>query len=108
MTIATSPEPVLLATDADGVVRVAGSRVTLDTLVAAFQTGDSAEEIHEQYPTVELGDIYAVLAYYLRHTGDVDAYLDGREQAGASVRATNDARFPAEGIRARLLARHGS
>jgi len=66
-------------TDADGVVRVGGSRVTLDTLVAVFHTGDSPEEIHEQYPTVDLADIYAVLTYYLRHTREVDAYLDARD-----------------------------
>ena len=105
MTIAASPEPVPLATDADGVVRVGGSRVTLDTLVAAFLTGDSPEEIHEQYPTVDLADIYAVLAYYLRHTGEVDAYRDGREQASAAVRAADEARSGAGGLRARLLAR---
>jgi Protein of unknown function (DUF433) len=74
-------------------------------LVAAFHTGDSPEEIHEQYPAVELADVYAVLTYYLRHTSEVDAYLDARDQAGASVRAANEERFAPEGIRARLLSR---
>lgn len=108
MTIAASPEPVPLETDADGAVRVGGSRVTLDTLVAAFQAGDSPEEIHEQYPTVDLADVYAVLAYYLRHTREVDTYLDSREQARATVRATDEDRFAPEGIRARLLARRSN
>jgi uncharacterized protein (DUF433 family) len=108
MTIGAAPEPVPLETDADGVVRVGGSRVTLDTLVAAFQTGDSPEEIHEQYPTVDLADIYAVLTYYLRHTREVGAYLDARDQASATVRATNEDRFAPEGIRVRLLARRSS
>lgn len=35
MTIAIAPEPVPVETDADGAVRVGGTRVTLDTLVAA-------------------------------------------------------------------------
>ena len=108
MTIAVAPEPVPLETDADGVMRVGGSRVTLDTLVAAFQTGDSPEEIHEQYPTVDLADIYAVLTYYLRHTRDVGVYLETRGQASVTVRAANEDRFAPEGIRARLLARRGS
>jgi uncharacterized protein (DUF433 family) len=108
MTIEVAPEPVPLETDADGAVRVGGSRVTLDTLVAAFQVGDSPEEIHEQYPTVDLADIYSVLAYYLRHTREVEAYLDAREQASATVRAANEDRFASEGIRARLLARRSS
>lgn len=105
MTIAVSPEPVPLASDADGVVRVGGTRVTVDTLVAAFHTGDSPEEIHQQYPSVQLADVYAVLAYYLRHIDEVDAYLDSREQVGATVRTENETRFPPEGIRSRLLAR---
>jgi uncharacterized protein (DUF433 family) len=108
MTLAVAPEPVPLETDADGVVRVGRSRVTLDTLMAAFQIGDSPEEIHEQYPTVDLADIYAVLTYYLRHTREVDAYLAARDQASATVRAANEDRFAPEGIRARLLARRSN
>lgn len=38
--------------DADGVVRVAGTRVTLDTVVAAFEEGATAEEIAQQYPSL--------------------------------------------------------
>lgn len=76
--------------------------------MAAFKTGDSPEEIHEQYPTVELADIYAVLTYYLRHTREVDAYLDARDQASATVRAANEDRFSPEGIRARLLSRRSN
>lgn len=105
MAIAIAPEPMPLETDSDGAVRVGGTRVTLDTLVAAFQTGYSPEEIHEQYPAVGLADVYAVLTCYLRHTTEVDAYLDARDQASASVRAANEERFSPDGIRARLLAR---
>ncbi len=39
-------------TDADGVVRVAGTGVTLDTVVGAFDTGATAEEIAQQYSSV--------------------------------------------------------
>ena len=37
MSLTVSAEKALLTTDADGVVRVGGTRVTLDTVVAAFQ-----------------------------------------------------------------------
>jgi uncharacterized protein (DUF433 family) len=102
---AVEPEPVPLAADANGGWRVGGTRVLLETLVAAFQRGDSPEEIREQYPSVSLGDIYAVLTYYIRHQSDVGAYLSERERAGVEVRAKIEARFPPEGLRARLLAR---
>jgi hypothetical protein len=35
--------PVPLEVDADGVVRVGGTRVTLDTIVDAFREGATAE-----------------------------------------------------------------
>jgi len=51
-------ERVPIHTDADGVVRVAGTRVTLDTIVAAFDAGATAEEIAQQYSSISLADVY--------------------------------------------------
>ena len=48
MSIAVAAEPVPLITDADGVVRVGGTRVTLDALVAAFRQGATAETNADQ------------------------------------------------------------
>jgi len=94
-----------LVTDSDGVVRVAGTRVTLDTVVAAFHDGATAEEIAEQYPSLHLGDIYAVIGYYLRCKAEVDEYLAARETHANEVRQENEARFNPVGVRYRLLAR---
>ena len=66
MTISNAREPISLSVDTDGVIRIANTRVTLDTIVAAFLEGATAEEIAQQYPTVELADIYAIIGYYLR------------------------------------------
>lgn len=107
MTITVTPEPVPLAADASGVMRIGNTRVSLDILVNAFHAGQSPEEIREQYPTVELADIYSVLTYYLRHTADVDAYLAEQDHQRDQARAETQARFPQAGIRARLLARRG-
>jgi uncharacterized protein (DUF433 family) len=68
-------ERVPIHTDADGVVRVAGTRVTLDTIVAAFDAGATAEEISQQYSWVPLADVYSVITYYLRHKSEVCSYL---------------------------------
>lgn len=103
-----APEPVPLVTGADGVVRVSGSRVTLDTIVAAFRTGATAEEIAQDYPSVDLVDIYAVITYYLRHRDEVEEYLRARQRAAEEVRAENEAQFDPGGIRDRLLARRTS
>jgi uncharacterized protein (DUF433 family) len=98
-------KPVPLTDGADGVIRVAGTRVTLDTVVAAFEEGATAEEIAQQYPTLLLADVYAVLGFYLRQRKSVDAYLLQRQRKGATVREENEKRFPPDAIRNRLLAR---
>ena len=105
MRLAVEPEPVPLVTDADGVVRVGGTRVTLDTVVAAFREGATAEEIAHQYPTLRLADVYSVIAYYLRHQASVDTYLDDRSHSSRSIRHENERRTDPSGIRDRLLAR---
>lgn len=102
---AVDPEPVPLTRDAAGRLVVAGTRLPLDTLVAAFERGDSPEAIHESFPTLSLGDTYAIFTYCLRHRAEVDAYLAERERQRAGIRAEVEARFPPEGLRARLLAR---
>jgi uncharacterized protein (DUF433 family) len=98
-------DPVPLQTDADGVIRIGSTRVTLDTLVAAFDAGATAEEIAHQYPSVPLADIYSVIAYYLRHQSDVREYLAQRQQQAAHVRQENERRFDPTAVRERLLAR---
>ncbi len=90
---------------ADGVIRVGGTRVTLDTLVAAFEAGATAEEMWQQYPSLALADIYSVIGYYLRHQSELEAYLGERRELAARVREENQRRFPLSGVRERLLAR---
>jgi hypothetical protein len=77
----------------------------LDTIVATFKEGATAEEIVWQYPSLSLADVYAVIGYYLQHQADVEAYLSQRQQVADQVRQQNEARFDPQGIRERLLAR---
>ena len=64
-------ERVPIRTENDGVIRVGSTRITLDTVVAAFDAGSTAEEIVQQYPSIALADVYSVIAYYLRHRDDI-------------------------------------
>ncbi|MEZ4767611.1 MAG: DUF433 domain-containing protein [Caldilineales bacterium] len=98
-------EPIPLAIDKDGTIRVGGTRVTLDTLVAAFRQGATAEEIVLQYPTLQLADVYAVISYYLRETAEVETYLQQQAAESLEIRKQVEARFDPAGIRDRLLAR---
>lgn len=104
---AIEPEPVPLVRDEAGRLIVDGTRVPLDTLVAAFKLGRSPEAIHESFHTVALADVYAILAYYLRHKAEVEAYLAGQERDATQIRARIEAEHPQEGLRAKLLARLG-
>ncbi len=108
MSLSIEAEPLPLRIDPDGTVRVGGTRVTLDTVVGAFLQGAAAEEIAQQYPTVSLGDVYAVVGYYLRHRAEVDEYLTERQREAESLRKEIETNLDRSIIRERLLARRGS
>jgi uncharacterized protein (DUF433 family) len=89
MSLIITAETIPLETDTDGIIRVGKTRVTLDTIIAAFQEGATAEEIAQQYPSVDLADVYSVISYYLRRQSEVEAYLSHRRQQSEEVRKQN-------------------
>lgn len=105
MTLAITATPPPLMVNADGVVRVGGTRMTLDTLIYAFREGATAEEIAQQYPSLALADVYAAIGYHLQHQAEVEEYLRQQQQKAEEVRRQNEARFSLDGVRDRLLAR---
>ena len=86
MSMLIQSETPPLREDTTGALRVGRSRVLVDLVIRAFQDGATPEAIAQRYPTATLADIYAVIAYYLRHQADLDAYLDVREQQAQEVR----------------------
>jgi uncharacterized protein (DUF433 family) len=104
MSLQVTAEPVPLVSDADGVVRVGSSRVTLDTVVAAFREGMTPEGIVEQYPSLRLAEVYSVIGYVLSHPEEVEAYLRERQRLAEAVRRENETRWDPSGVRDRLLA----
>lgn len=94
-----------LALNADSIWCVGGTRVTLDTIVEAFKEGATAEEIAQQYPAVNLSDVYSVIGYYLKNQPEVDTYLQKRTQERSSIRKRSESQFDPQGIRVRLLAK---
>jgi uncharacterized protein (DUF433 family) len=87
------------------VMRVRGTRVTLETVLAAFAGGATAEEIAQQYPSISLADAYQVIGYGLRHSSELEPYLARRRQDIRETRESNESRWPPDGIRNRLIAR---
>ena len=82
MEISLQTEAPPLRRDGAGALRVSSSRVLLELVLRAFQDGATPEAIAQRYPAVTLADIYAVIAYYLRHREDMHTYLLNRQRAG--------------------------
>lgn len=97
----TSP----LSLDRAGVLRVAGTRVSLDSVVHAFDEGATPEEIAQDFPTLDLAAIYSVIGYYLQNRDEVEQYLDRRKDERGELKTELEARFSPQGLRERLLAR---
>ena len=106
MTLTFDPIPAPLHMDETGTVRVSGTRVTLDTIIVSYQVGEWPERIAAGFPSVPLADIYAVIAWYLQHQEEVDAYLKKRAEQAATWRRWWESQYDKEAMRERLLARH--
>ena len=99
---------VPLHEDADGVIRVVGSRVTLDSIVAVFDRGATPEEIVQSFPSLGLGDVYTILAWVVSQRANVDVYLMRRAGEERETRREVELKSTTAGLRAKLLARQAN
>lgn len=105
MTYDVEPVVVPLRRNDHGVLRVGGTRVTLESVLSAHLQGESPDGIVERFPTLHPADVHATLAWYLRYRDEADAYLAeirSRFDAGRREAAHRNAGAL---TRARLLAR---
>lgn len=54
---------------------IEGSRVSLDSIVYAFVSGQTAESIAQSFPVLKLEQVYGAITFYLAHREEVDSYL---------------------------------
>ena len=80
MALAIELEAPPITTDNNGAIRVGNTRILLELVIRAFESGATPEEILGIYQTLNLADIYGVIAYYLRHKEDVQAYIQQQEK----------------------------
>ncbi len=105
-TLETTQELPLRLTE-DGTIRIAASRVSLDSVVHHYKLGASAEQIAQKFPAIGLADVYAAIAYYLSHEETVEEYLRQQESEGdeAQKRIESDSQYQESAeLRSRLLA----
>lgn len=60
--------------------RLTGSRVSLDSVVYGFLRGETPETIAQNFPTLELEQVYGAIAFYLSNQEEIDAYLEKGER----------------------------
>ena len=93
-----------LRVDEGGAVRVGKSRVSLDLVVEQYENGMPAEDLVRAYDTLELADVRAVIAYYLRYPEEVQVYLKRRAEEAKVLRTRIEVERPRV-AREELLAR---
>ncbi len=72
----------------DDSYRVAGMRVSLDSVVSTFWRGQTAESIAQSFPVLTLEQVYGALTFYLANKSDIDTYL---EKADVEIEALRQA-----------------
>jgi len=99
MELSTATIPAPFKNDSQGVVRVGGTRVTLDTIISAFKNGATCEEIVLQFPVLKLADVYSAISYYLNNQDKVEAYLEERERIAEKIKRDIQSHFNTRDIR---------
>ena len=105
MSVVVSTSEVKLTKTEAGVLRVGNSRVSLDAVIIAFSQGATPEQIVEDYDSLELSEVYAVISYYLQNREEVEDYLAKRKVRREKLRRQIESRSNPQGIREKLLAR---
>jgi len=71
----------------DGGYWIAGTRVSLDSVVYAFLRGASPESIAQSLPSLSLEEVYGAITFYLSHQKEVDANLTQSNREFEALRA---------------------
>jgi uncharacterized protein (DUF433 family) len=70
----------------NGGLYVAGTRVSLDSIVQCFNDGMSPETILGEFDTLTLAQVYGAIAHYLENQAAVDAYRVRQKQRSEQMR----------------------
>jgi uncharacterized protein (DUF433 family) len=97
---------VPLREEPPGVLRVGKSRVLLELVIRAYERGSSPQDIVRMYDSLELGDVFAVIAYYLAHRAEIEEYLRQCEVEAEALRRQIESSQPSQPhLKEDLLAR---
>ena len=66
---------------------IAGTRMMVRTVAVQHMQGLNAEEILDEFPHLELGQVYAALAYYYANKDEIEADLEANRRLGEELAA---------------------
>jgi uncharacterized protein (DUF433 family) len=96
----------------DGGYYIAGSRVSLASIVPQFQEGSAPETIRQSFPTLSLEQVYGAIAFYLGHQKEIENYLQKIAEKWGQIEqdarpSDPDLHRRLDEARQRLLTSHG-
>jgi uncharacterized protein (DUF433 family) len=86
MTVLETTQTIPLTKLDDGTIVITGTPIALEIVIARHNVGDTPDEIKKGFPSLDLADIYFVIAYYLSHRDEVDAYIQRQQERSQRVR----------------------
>ena len=78
----------------DGAFRIAGTRVSLDSVVYQFQSGASPESVQRSFSALTLEQVYGAIAFYLANREEIDQYLSEGDKEFEKLRKASRAATP--------------
>lgn len=103
MEIHQDPAPVRL--DEHGVLRLGATRLIYQLIIEQFKSGRTPEGILEAYPSAPLADVYAGIAYYVRHRIELDEYFKTQDEEGERIAAQMNAKPEVQELKRKIMAR---
>jgi uncharacterized protein (DUF433 family) len=82
----SQPDTDLIERTREGLWRVAGTRVSVDSIIHAFWGGATPEQIVQDYEALTLAQVYGVVHYYLTHRRAVNEYLKTQDRVDKNLR----------------------
>lgn len=61
--------------------------MSLDSIVYAFVSGESAESIAQAFPVLTLEQVYGAITFYLAHRDEIERFLERRRREFDMARA---------------------
>ena len=86
----------------EGGFYVAGSRVSLASIIYAFRDGASPESIRGDFPTLSLAQVYGAIAFYLNHQQESEDYLAALDETWRKLE--REGQPPSEELQKRIEA----